>query len=63
MSGQINPNQPDFEEASLQLNKGLKSCQAVVRNYRAMLENPLGGEDSLAPDTQPEATEDRKNGD
>ena len=32
-----NPLDSDFDEASAQLNEGLKTCRSVVRNYRLML--------------------------
>jgi hypothetical protein len=35
--GTINQNDNDFEEASCQLDEGLKSCRAVVSGYRALL--------------------------
>lgn len=40
----------DFEQASSQLNQGLKSCRAVVDNYRAILagENPANDDDRNA---------------
>ena len=39
------PREPDFEQANSQLNEGLKSCRAVVNNYRAMLIGDQGGAD------------------
>jgi hypothetical protein len=44
-----NPDDPEFEKASSTLNEGLKSCRAVVRNYRALF-----SEESSAPAEQPE---------
>jgi hypothetical protein len=32
-----NRNDENFEEASTQLNEGLRSCRAVVSGYRALL--------------------------
>lgn len=32
-----NPRESDFERESSRLNEGLKSCRAVVNNYRAMM--------------------------
>ena len=32
-----NPHESDFERESSRLNEGLKSCRAVVNNYRAMM--------------------------
>ena len=37
MSDADEPRDADFEQASSQLNHGLKSCRAVVENYRAIL--------------------------
>ncbi|HEX6741636.1 MAG TPA: hypothetical protein VF079_07575 [Sphingomicrobium sp.] len=30
-------NSPDFEQASSTLDEGLKSCRAVLQNYRELL--------------------------
>jgi hypothetical protein len=32
-----NPNGPNFDEASSDLIRGLKSCRAVVSGYRALI--------------------------
>ena len=32
-----NPRESDIERESSRLNEGLKSCRAVVNNYRAMM--------------------------
>jgi hypothetical protein len=32
-----NPRENDFERESSRLNEGLKSCRAVVDNYRSMM--------------------------
>ena len=32
-----NPRESDFERESSRLNEGLRSCRAVVNNYRAMM--------------------------
>ena len=37
MSGADDVREPDFEEASTRLNEGLKTCRAVIDNYRAMI--------------------------
>jgi hypothetical protein len=37
MSAPNGPREADFESESSKLNEGLKSCHAVVANYRAML--------------------------
>ena len=37
MSSGDNARETDFEQASSQLNEGLKSCRAMVDTYRAML--------------------------
>ena len=44
------PREPDFEQANSQLNEGLKSCRAVVNNYRAMLAGDHGGADDVPSD-------------
>jgi hypothetical protein len=43
--GGNDPREADVEQANNELNEGLKSCRAVVDNYRAM----LSGEGSDAP--------------
>lgn len=40
MSGEGNPREADFEQATHSLSEGLRSCRAIVDNYRVM----LGGE-------------------
>jgi hypothetical protein len=57
----------DFERESSRLNAGLKSCRAVVSNYRAMMsaepdaapgaEDPSEGEDSKTTKAFPETAE------
>ena len=37
------PREADFEQARSSLSKGLKACRAVVRNYRALMADDLGG--------------------
>jgi hypothetical protein len=32
-----NPRENDFERESSRLNEGLKTCRAVIDNYRAMI--------------------------
>lgn len=36
----------DFDHANLALNEGLKSCRAVVSNYRAMMSGDRGANSS-----------------
>lgn len=48
----VDPLEPKFEEASAQLDEGLKSCRTVVRNYRAMLGAQPEADDSVPPETQ-----------
>ena len=57
MSPQDNPL--DFDEASTQLNEGLKSCRSVVQNYRMMLMGENG--DSDQSDRQDGASESAAN--
>ena len=38
-----NPQVADAEEASSRLNEGLKTCRAMVANYRAMLSDEAAG--------------------
>jgi hypothetical protein len=38
VSGIDNPRDSEAEEANNKLNEGLKSCRAVVSNYRALLD-------------------------
>ena len=37
MPSPTDPNDEKFEDATSQLNEGLKSCRAVVSGYRALL--------------------------
>ena len=37
MTADGNPNEQNFEDASAQLNEGLRSCRAVTSGYRALL--------------------------
>lgn len=37
MADSNEPRDADFEQASSQLNQGLRTCRAVVENYRAIL--------------------------
>ena len=48
MSEPINPKSVDFEEASLRLGEGLKSCRAVLSDYRALLGGPTESEGANA---------------
>lgn len=44
------PQQAEGEQASVELNEGLKTCQAVISNYRAMIAGALG---ETAPGASP----------
>ena len=44
MSGTNDPRDSEAEEANNKLNEGLKSCRAVVSNYRALLDKKKRGE-------------------
>lgn len=65
MPSGTDPREPDFEQANNQLNEGLKSCRAVVNNYRAMLAGdhgpdgdlPSGEPDSEGGEVQPDQPE------
>jgi hypothetical protein len=41
----------EFEEANNRLSEGLKSCRAVLSNYRALLESE--GKEGAAGDDEP----------
>lgn len=47
MADSNEPRDADFEQASSQLNQGLRTCRAVVENYRAILtgEQPANDDD------------------
>jgi hypothetical protein len=54
------PPKSDFESESSRLNEGLKSCRAVLKNYRAMMSRkqpPDPGEDTIDPASLASATE------
>jgi len=40
-----NPLDSDFDRESTRLNEGLKSCRAVVNNYRAMMSGDQAQDD------------------
>jgi hypothetical protein len=42
VSGTDDPHDGEAEEANNKLNEGLKSCRAVVSNYRALLDKKRG---------------------
>jgi hypothetical protein len=44
------PPEAPFEETRSDLKAGLKSCRAVVRNYRELLTDPAAGEPHPPPD-------------
>ena len=50
MSDTAHLHEPDGQEASSRLDQGLKSCRAMVANYRMMLVE-RSGEQSPAPNT------------
>jgi hypothetical protein len=50
-----NPNGPNFEEASSDLIRGLKSCRAVVSGYRALI---VGASNNDNVDPAPPMTPD-----
>lgn len=47
MANSNEPRDADFEQASSQLNQGLRTCRAVVESYRAILtgEQPANDDD------------------
>ncbi len=44
MSGEERSRVADADEASTKLNEGLKTCRAMVANYRAMLTDEPGNQ-------------------
>ena len=44
MTSLTGPGEENFVAASSQLNDGLKSCRAVVSNYRSLLAGESAGE-------------------
>ena len=48
MPSPIDPKDENFEDASLRLNEGLRSCRAVVSSYRALLAGD-GAEEAGGP--------------
>jgi hypothetical protein len=57
------PPKSDFESESSRLNEGLKSCRAVMENYRAMMsrkqpsDRPSELEETVDPGSYASATE------
>ena len=47
-----NPNEQNFEEASAQLDEGLRSCRAVISGYRALLSDEGGAVEAPVNDTR-----------
>ena len=45
------PRHPDVEEANLRLTEGLKSCRAIVSNYRSMISGDDAGSEEADPDS------------
>lgn len=50
VAGSEVPPEAPFEETRSELKAGLKSCRAVVRNYRELLTDPAAGEPHPPPD-------------
>ncbi len=50
VAGSEDPPEAAFEETRSDLKAGLKSCRAVVRNYRELLTDPAAGEPHPPPD-------------
>ena len=48
MSSEDHPREAEFEEASTKLSEGLRSCRAMVADYRAMLERESEAGDEQA---------------
>ena len=54
MSDEQGPLDAEGDEASVELNEGLRSCHAMVTNYRAMLTDALSEPAAYAqPTTEP----------
>jgi len=58
-----NPNGPNFDEASSDLIRGLKSCRAVVSGYRALIVGASNNDNAepaapLASDDSAESVDD-----
>jgi len=49
-------NDQNFEDASSQLNEGLRSCRAVISGYRTLLSGEDGGEAERGPFNDIEAS-------
>ena len=45
MSQVSDPEEPDFDAASLTLNEGLRSCRAVITGYRSLLSPEADNDD------------------
>ena len=56
--GEDDLQQSDIDQASAQLDEGLKSCRAVVRDYRAMLSGGSGYPDTLSDYSHGEEAQD-----
>ena len=60
MIGSDDPRDSEAEEANNKLNEGLKSCRAVVSNYRALLEKKrrkAAANDDPSPDAAGDKTD------
>ena len=58
MSGQVDPQQADFEKVSSELDQGLKSCRSVLRSYQAILGESHEADNSNEPPAKPASTGD-----
>ena len=61
MASGDDPRDADYQQASSQLSDGLKTCRAVVENYRAMMtgEIALPANDIDGFDAGPELSPDK----
>ena len=57
MSQPESSQEQDFEKESARLNEALKTCRAVVENYRTMMHADAFGREA---DTYPDAENDNK---
>jgi hypothetical protein len=53
VSGSELPSEKEIEEVHSRLAEGLKSCRAVVANYKAMIVND--SDEGAQPDQEPES--------
>ena len=57
LPGKEIPRDCDFEEQASKLNLGLKSCHALISNYRTLLSNDRPAEDLLDERRGPDLSE------